>query len=250
MSGSCRVCTTPGRESVREIIRKLHEIKDDAHARVLQRFFKTGPGEYGEGDVFLGIRVPQLRSLARTYAHLDPGDALELLRSPFHEARLLALIILVQTYRSGDAFFKGRIYNLYLENTRFINNWDLVDVSAEHILGAYLFEGDRAPLVGLARSEDLWERRMAVMATFHFIRKGEFAETFAIAAMLLSDREDLIHKACGWMLREIGKRDPEAEEGFLARHCRIMPRTMLRYAIERFPRDRRQYYLKGMPDRD
>jgi len=226
---------------------RLREHADPEDARNLQRFFKTGPGEYGEGDVFIGVRVPALRRLAKEFRALPTGDAAELLRSPVHEERLLALLILVGAYAKGDDMLRGRIFDFYLANTRFINNWDLVDSSAADIIGAHLHGCDRSLLDRLARSELLWERRIAIIATFFFIRRGEFADTLRIAALLLHDRHDLIHKAVGWMLREVGKRDQEAEEAFLREHCRAMPRTMLRYATERFPEPLRQAYLRGEP---
>jgi 3-methyladenine DNA glycosylase AlkD len=226
---------------------RLREQADPEDARNLQRFFKTGPGEYGEGDVFIGVRVPVVRGIAKEFRALPLEDAAELLRSPVHEERLLALLILVGAYAKGDDVLRGRIFDFYLANTRFINNWDLVDSSAEHLLGAHLRGGDRSLLDRLARSELLWERRIAIMATFHFIRRGEFTDTLRIAALLLHDGHDLIHKAVGWMLREVGKRDREAEEAFLREHCRAMPRTMLRYAIERFPEPLRLAYLRGEP---
>jgi 3-methyladenine DNA glycosylase AlkD len=157
----------------------------------------------------------------------------------------LALLILVRTYARGDAHTKKRIYELYLKNTRYVNNWDLVDASAEHIVGAFVMGKSKKPLSVLARSKDLWERRIAIMATFHFIKGGKFAETLKIAKVLLADKEDLIHKAVGWMLREVGKRNLQSEERFLQEHYKRMPRTMLRYAIERFPESKRQRYLKG-----
>ena len=217
---------------------------DPSRAANLQRFFKTGPGEYAEGDKFLGLTVPQLRVLAKRYRGLPLRDTSRLLRSPVHEERLLALLLLVQTYRDGDADKRERIYKLYLRSTKFINNWDLVDCSAEHIVGVFLRERNRAPLLKLARSRSLWERRIAVLATFHFIKRGEFGPTLRIARMLLRDEHDLIHKAVGWMLREVGKRDLTVAEAFLRRHYRRMPRTMLRYAIERFPERKRQWYLQ------
>jgi 3-methyladenine DNA glycosylase AlkD len=235
----------PDNPTIFEIRRRLSEIKDDSHAKTLKRFFKTGPGEYGEGDVFIGIRVPLLRALARTYRHLGVEDSRELLMSPIHEERLLALLILVHSYEKGDEALREMIYGFYLDNTIFINNWDLVDISAEHILGAHLLNRDRIPLVILTSSKNLWERRMAVMATFHFIRRGQFTITLSIVQTLLGDKEDLIHKACGWMLREIGKRNAPLEEEFLQLHYQAMPRTMLRYAIERFPQEKRRQYLKG-----
>jgi 3-methyladenine DNA glycosylase AlkD len=228
-----------------EIFGRLHTLGNPGHAQLLRRFFKTGPGEYGEGDEFAGLRVPQLRRLAKDYFGLPLSETLRLLRSPLHEARFLALLILIRGYARGDEQQMDRIYHEYLAHTRFINNWDLVDVSAEHIVGAHLKERSRDILADLAGSSLLWERRIAVMATFHFIKLGEFRETLRIARMLLRDPEDLIHKAVGWMLREIGKRDFAVEESFLAAHYRNMPRTMLRYAIERFPEELRLRYLRG-----
>jgi 3-methyladenine DNA glycosylase AlkD len=224
---------------------RLQTLGDPQHARVLQRFFKTGPGEYGHGDVFVGIRVPQLRKLEREYQALSHRETIRLLRSPIHEARQLALFILVRAYARGSAALQRQIYQSYLQNTPFINNWDLVDASAEHIVGAYLMQRDKSPLYALAAAEMLWERRIAIMATFHYIKQGVFAETLRLAGMLLADPEDLIHKAVGWMLREVGKRDLHTEEAFLRAQYRFMPRTMLRYAIEKFPEDLRQRYLKG-----
>ena len=228
-----------------EICTRLRALGDRKKAEVLQRFFKTGRGEYAEGDVFVGLRVPEIRQLARKYQIIPFAELIRLLRSPIHEARLLALLILIQSYRKGDATFQRQIYNLYLQNTRFINNWDLVDASAEHIVGVHLRDRSRDPLHALARSSLLWDRRISIMATFHYIKHGEFTETLRVAERLLHDREDLIHKAVGWMLREIGKRDRGTEETFLLRHYKIMPRTMLRYAIERFPETLRQRYLRG-----
>lgn len=223
----------------------LREHSNESDAKILKRFFKTGPGEYGEGDQFIGVRVPSIRRVARKFRDLPLSDLSALLQSKVHEERLLALIILTEQYRKGGEGERARIFNLYLRNTSHINNWDLVDASAEHIVGAYLNERNRKPLYGLAKSESLWERRIAIMATFHFIKKGEFDETMKLAETLLADPEDLIHKAVGWMLREIGKRDQGTEEGFLKKHYRRMPRTMLRYSIERFPENIRQNYLKG-----
>ena len=229
-------------EDVRAALRKYAD-KSDAVA--LQRFFKTGPGEYGEGDKFLGVRVPSTRRIARKYRHLPLADTLTLLHSPMHEERLLALLILTQQFRDGSSGKQAEIYRIYLNNTQYINNWDLVDTSAEHIVGAYLNKRSRKPLYALAESDSLWERRIAIMATFHFIKSNQFEETLNIAEKLVADKEDLIQKAVGWMLREVGKRDREVEELFLKRHCRHLPRTMLRYAIEKFPESLRQQYLKG-----
>ncbi|HEU4452237.1 MAG TPA: DNA alkylation repair protein [Longimicrobium sp.] len=231
--------------SLESIRARVRELADPEHARVLQGYFKTGPGEYAEGDVFAGIRIPVLRKLAREHADLPLEEAAELLRSPVHEERLLALLILVRAHQRGTAERRREIHDLYLANTRFVDNWDLVDSSAEQIVGAQLWEGDRSLLERLARSDSVWERRIAIIATFHFIRRGDFGDTLRVAEVLLGDRHDLIHKAVGWMLREVGKRDQPAEEAFLRAHHRTMPRTMLRYAIEKFPEPLRQAYLRG-----
>lgn len=228
-----------------EIQKELDLFGNPAAAAFAQKFFKTGKGQYGEGDVFRGIRVPMLRQLAKKYKDVGLSDAKELLHSRFHEDRLLALLILVRSYGKGDSATQSRIYELYLQNTEFINNWDLVDVSAEHIVGAFLMEREKEPLTRLALSAALWERRIAIMATFHFIKRDIFDETLRLAKMLLNDKEDLLHKAVGWMLREVGKRDADAQEGFLREYSTRMPRTMLRYAIERFPENKRKAYLEG-----
>lgn len=228
-----------------EIQKELARLADPQTASISQRFFKTGPGEYASGDLFRGIRVPVLRKLSKVYQSLTLPEAERLLKSPFHEDRLLALLILIRLYAKGDEATRSKIYQIYLKNTRFINNWDLIDSSAEHIIGAFLWDRGRKPIYRLAQSSSLWERRIAVMATFHFIKRGEFSETLKIARVLLSDSEDLIHKAAGWMLREIGKRDLKAEEDFLQVNYKRMPRVMLRYAIEKFPEEKRVQYLKG-----
>ena len=228
-----------------DIKRRLKKLGNPEHGAVSQRFFKTGPGEYGEGDIFIGIRVPVLRKLASEFKDLPVNEIEILLRSPIHEERLLALLLFVHIFKKGDGDIKKKIYDLYLESTEFINNWDLVDTSAEHIVGAYLLDKNKRPLYRLAKSKNLWNRRIAIMATFHFIKRHEFSETLKISHMLLFDRQDLIHKATGWMLREIGKRDLRTEEIFLKEHYKKMPRTMLRYAIEKFPEKKRQRYLKG-----
>ena len=225
---------------------RLRELSDSDIAVHSQRFFKTGKGEYGEGDRFLGIRVPILRQCVREYRTISLEDTIELLKSPFHEARLLALLILVAKYASANAIAEqDAIYRTYLGNTEFINNWDLVDCSAEHVVGAHLFLRDRKPIYRLVHSKCLWERRIGIISTFHFVRRKDFPDTLECARLLLNDKEDLIHKASGWMLREVGKRDSVAEEKFLERHYKQMPRTMLRYAIERFPEKERLAYLHG-----
>jgi len=210
----------------------------------LARFFKTGPGEYGEGDRFIGVKVPVIRKVAKEFKNLSLAEVKNLSRSEIHEERLLALVILVAQFQKSDDATRKSIYDLYLANTRHINNWDLVDVSAPKIVGGYLETRSRKPLYGLAKSASLWERRIGIVATGWFIWRDDFADTLRIAEKLLKDREDLIHKAVGWMLREVGKRDVAVLEEFLGKHCAVMPRTMLRYAIERFPERKRQSYLR------
>jgi len=228
-----------------ELQSQLANLSNSEDGQFLQRFFKTGPGQYGEGDLFRGIRVPELRRLSKAHQEMPLEQVEELLHSAYHEDRLLSLLILVRKYARADEKGQATIYKLYLSNTKFINNWDLVDSSAEYIVGAYLSDKSQKPLDHLARSHIIWERRIAILATFHFIRQGKFDTTLRIAERLLTDKEDLIHKAVGWMLREVGKRDLKKEETFLREHHRRMPRTMLRYAIEKFPEDTRQRYLKG-----
>ena len=209
------------------------------------RFFKTGPGEYGEGDRFLGIRVPVLRQKAKEFSQTSLTETLRLLRSAFHEERLLALFLLVDKFSNGPPDQKKEIYELYLKHTEYINNWDLVDSSAGHIVGAYLSDKDKKPIYRLAGSRNLWERRIAVISTFPMIKVDDFYTALDVSLMLLTDVEDLIHKAVGWMLREIGKRDISVEKDFLKKHHRDMPRTMLRYAIEKFPEEERKKFLQG-----
>jgi 3-methyladenine DNA glycosylase AlkD len=228
-----------------DICGRLQVLGDRERVKVLQKFFKTARGEYGEGDVFVGLRVPEIKKLAKEYQALPFAEIIQLLQSSVHEARLLAVLILVRAYTQGGASLQEQIFNLYLQHTRFINNWDLVDASAEYIVGSHLRYRSRSPLHTLAVSNLLWDRRISIMATFHYIKCGEFAETLRIAELLLRDPEDLIRKAVGWMLREIGKRDRFTEEEFLKVHYKIMPRTMLRYAIEKFPEKLRQQYLRG-----
>ena len=223
---------------------RLEELSSAGRAASSLRFFKTGPGEYGEGDRFRGISVPPLRALAREYAGLPLSEILKLLNSPLHEDRLLALFLLNGAFARGDAFVRRQISTLYLANTARINNWDLVDSSAEHIVGAWLFDRSRRPLGALARSANLWERRIAIIATFHFIRRDDLDTTLAIARILIADREDLIHKAVGWMLREVGKRDARMLEHFLEVHAAHMPRTMLRLLHRAHDARQRARYMK------
>ena len=231
--------------NAKEISKLLQKMGDKEDSLFLQGFFKTGVGQYGEGDIFLGIRIPALRKMAKEYKALPLKEVLLLLRSPYHEVRLFALILFVNTFAKSDETIQKKIYNLYVANTRYINNWDLVDISAPNIVGAFLMERSRKPLYQLAKSKSLWERRMATLATFYFIKNNQFADALKIAGILLQDKEDLIHKAAGWMLREIGKRDIACAESFLQKHCQVMPRTMLRYAIERFTPSKRRKYMDG-----
>ncbi|HII66209.1 TPA: DNA alkylation repair protein, partial [Candidatus Woesearchaeota archaeon] len=214
--------------SLRKDIRSL---ANPEKARVLQGFFRTGKGQYGEGDVFLGVTVPQSRAISKKYALLSFANIKALLKSKIHEERLVALLILVHRYQKGDEDEKKGIVDFYLGNTKCVNNWDLVDLSADKLLGHWLFGKDTSLLCRLAESPHLWERRIAIVSTFHFIRNNRFSDTLKISGMLLGDKHDLIHKAVGWMLREVGKRDQPVLEGFLKRHHKKMPRTMLRYAI-------------------
>jgi 3-methyladenine DNA glycosylase AlkD len=224
---------------------ELRSAADPVKAEVLARFFKTGPGEYGEGDRFIGVIVPKIRKIAKVHLQAASGEVLKLLRSPYHEERLTALLILVGQYRRGDATQKKSIYEFYLANASRINNWDLVDLSAPHIVGAQLYTKNASVLTRLARSEYLWERRIAMLSTHYFIRQGESSEALRIAELLLHDPHDLIHKAVGWMLREVGKRcSREVECRFLDQYADDMPRTMLRYAIEHFPETLRQRYMQ------
>jgi 3-methyladenine DNA glycosylase AlkD len=230
--------------NIRKDLQKLANLDK---AKVLQRFFKTNPGQYGEGDVFQGITVPELRKVAKKYSNEDiPLQNVRiLLCSPIHEERFLALLILIEMFRcAGNKEKINNITTFYLNNLRWVNNWDLVDLSAPSILGPYLMQKghDKSILYKLARSANVWERRIAIVATLCFIRNNQFDDTLRIAEILLFDDHDLIHKATGWMLREVGKRDIAAEEIFLKKHYQVMPRTMLRYAIERLPKNKRQMY--------
>ena len=224
-------------------LERLVELRNPSDAEFLQRFFKTGAGQYGEGDRFLGIRVPALRKLARDLRGMPLPDVATLLDDDWHEARLLALMLLVDAYDRGDERTRETIFKLYLAKRGRVNNWDLVDASASYIAGRHLSARPRDQLIRLARSKSLWDRRIAIVATHYFIRQDDFADTLAIAALLLRDPEDLMHKATGWMLREVGKRDVAPLDRFLDAHAHEMPRTMLRYAIERHTPARRKHYM-------
>ena len=226
------------------ITKELNLAADPTRAKILAGFFKTGKGQYGEGDFFWGITVPECRGIAVRYSHLSFAEIQKLLKSKIHEHRLTALLILVHQYKTGDSSWRKEIYDFYLENTSYINNWDLVDLTADKILGNYLLDKDPSILLKLSKSSVLWERRIAIIATFAFIRRNKYDRTFQISKILLDDTHDLIHKAVGWMLREVGKRDLNAEERFLRKYYKNMPRVMLRYAIERFSKDKQNKYLQ------
>lgn len=229
---------------IAEVQKDIRSFADKARALHSKRFFKTGPGQYGENDVFIGLTVPQCRLLEKKYQELSLTQVQTLLKSKIHEVRLISLLILVGRFKKAEALEQKKIFDIYLKHTKHINNWDLVDTSSEHIVGGYLWDKDRKILSTLVKSKDLWERRIAMMATFHFIKNGESKEALRLAKNLLKDEEDLIHKASGWMLREIGKRVSEKDlRLFLDKHARVMPRTMLRYALEKMPPKDRQHYM-------
>jgi len=228
--------------NITQLKNELQKLANPKTKVILERFFKTCKGEYGEGDIFLGIKVGPQRQLAKKYKDLRLVDVIKLLHSEYHEARMAALFILIFQFVKVDEQARKKIFNSYLINTRYINNWDLVDLSAPNIVGVYLLDKPRQVLYKLAKSKNLWERRIAIMATFSFIRDHQYSDSLKIAKILLHDEHDLIHKAVGWMLREVGKRDIETEEKFLQKYYKKMPRTMLRYAIERFPEKKRKYY--------
>ncbi len=231
--------------SVKDIQQALESLAEPGRKEQQERYFKTGKGEYGAGDHFRGVRVPLVRKVAKQYSHIGLDHVEALLHSEYHEDRQAALFILVRKFNKGDNTLRKTIYTMYLKNTRFINNWDLVDGSAGDIVGGYLADKPKNLLSTLAKSSSLWERRIAILATFYFIKHNHYEHTFKIADILMQDTEDLIHKGVGWMLREVGNRDFDAEVNFLNTRYKQMPRTMLRYAIEKFPEPTRQAYLKG-----
>ena len=226
-----------------QIIAEFKEQADPEHAERLQGFFKTGKGQYGEGDIFLGLRVPQQRKLAKKYKELPLPEVLRLLQSGIHEHRLTSMFILTHQFNKGDEETRKQIVDMYLENTAYVNNWDIVDSSAHKLLGVWLLDKPRDILYALAESEDLWEKRISIISTFAFINKRDFTDALALAEKLVNDEHDLIHKASGWVIREVGKKDQQLLEDFLMRHYKTMPRTMLRYAIERLPEDRRKFFM-------
>lgn len=228
-----------------DIQKELRVYTDKDKVLNYQRFFKTGPGEYGEGDKFLGVTVPKIHIVAKKSSSTSFENIKKLLESPYHEERMMALFILVEQFGKGDEKLRKQIFNFYLKNRKGINNWDLVDSSAYKIVGAYLIDKPKDVLYKFAKSKNLWDRRIAIVSTAYFIRQNSFDDTIAISEILLNDKHDLIHKAVGWMLREVGKRDVKILENFLKKHSQNMPRTMLRYSIEKFPEAKRKQYLKG-----
>lgn len=225
--------------------KELASLANPSKARVLQGFFKTGPGQYGEGDEFLGVTVPQSRAVAKKFIEADFSEIKLLLGSKIHEERLVALLILVEKFKKGDGARQKEVFDFFMQNRARANNWDLVDLSADKIAGEHLFSRDKSVLFELAKSSHIWDKRIAIVSTFAFIKKGRFKETFALVEQLLADKHDLIQKACGWMLREAGKRDLAALDAFLKKNHEKMPRTMLRYAIEKFPAKKRRDFLNG-----
>jgi 3-methyladenine DNA glycosylase AlkD len=232
-------------KSLTELKTKIRLLADKEVAETMRWFFKTGKGDYGEGDKFVGLKVPTQRKLAKEYYDLTLPDVSRLLKSPIHEERLISLFILVDKYQKADDKARTQIFNFYLKNRKGINNWDLVDLSAPNIVGKNLFEQDKSILFKFALSKNLWERRIAILATLEFIKNGDYRTTLQLSKILLNDEHDLIHKAVGWMLREIGKKDLTVEEKFLRANYKKMPRTMLRYSIEKFPEGKRRKYLQG-----
>ena len=222
-----------------QLKKELNKLKNKKQAENLQRFFKTKKGEYEEGDIFLGIKVPVQREIASKYQDMPLEQLQTLLSSKIHEYRMISLLILIKKFKNE----KNKIFNFYLKNTKNINNWDLVDLSAGHIVGSYLLEKDKSILYKLAKSNNLWEKRIAIISTSCFIKNNNYEDTLNISKILLKDNHDLIHKAVGWMLREVGKKDINKEEEFLKKYYKEMPRTMLRYAIEKFGGDKRRFYL-------
>ena len=229
--------------SLTQLKKELKKLSNPGQAEILRGFFKTGEGEYGEGDIFLGVKIPEQRKVISKFEELSLEDLEKLLNSKIHEYRMSVLLILIRQYERADEEYKKEIFNFYLRNTKNINNWDLVDISAPKIVGDYLLNKPRDVFYKLAKSENLWERRIAIISTFAFIRNNEFTDTLKISRILLLDKHDLIHKAVGWMLREVGKRNQKVEEEFLKKHYLKMPRVMLRYAIEKFGERKRKFYL-------
>jgi len=232
---------------ISQIKQDLQKLANPEQAKILQRFFKTGKGEYGEGDVFLGIKVPEQRKVAKKHLDISLSELQELVQSKYHEHRLTGFMMIEYKFqkaeKKNDKKEQEELYDFFIKNKEYANNWDIIDVTTPKVVGKYLFDKDRAILYKLAKSKSIWDRRIAVLATFWFIYKNDFFDSIKIAEILVDDKHDLIHKAVGWMLREVGKRDQAVEEKFLDRHYKTMPRMMLRYALERLPEDRRKHYM-------
>lgn len=225
------------------IINELQHAASKQRAQNLSRFFKTGKGQYGEGDIFWGINVPTQHAIAKKYVSLPLTEVEELINSPVHECRLTGLLILVYKFKKADEILRKELYTFYLKHSEKVNNWDLVDTSAKIVVGEYLLDKDTTILTKYARSNNVWQRRIAILSTAAFIKRDRFDETIKIATILLNDTHDLIHKAVGWMLREVGKRDQSVLINFLDKHSQTMPRTMLRYAIEKLDPAKRKHYM-------
>lgn len=226
------------------VLNELLSMANPEKALFLQRFFKTGPGQYAEGDIFLGLIVPLTRSIAKANTQTPLAELQVLMNSEYHEARLCALLIIVEQFKKASPAEREVLYDFYLKNARRINNWDLVDVTCPHVVGAYLLDKDRSRLYELAASDNLWEQRIAMVSTVTFIRHREYTDTLALAEQLITHTHDLMHKAVGWMLREVGKKDRDTLTDFLEAYATRLPRTSLRYAIEHYPEEQRQYFLK------
>src|SRR3989338_2464447 len=229
---------------LKKIKEDLEKAANPEKVEIYQRFFKTGKGEYGEGDIFIGLTVPKQREIAKKYIGLDLEDVKKLLSGKVHAYRLTGFLILVYKFEKADEKEKNNIVEFYLKNIKSANNWDLIDCVADKILGNYLIDKDKKILYDLAKTDNLWKKRIAIISTFEFIKNNQFEDTLKISEILLKDKHDLIHKAVGWMLREVGKKDLKKEEEFLNKHYKEMPRTMLRYAIEKFEENKRNFYMK------
>ncbi len=230
--------------TIKLVIDELTKHEDPKKAQFLQKFFKTGRGQYGEGDIFLGVNMPTIRRISKDFITLSNSEIEKLLESPIHECRMLALIIMVNQFKKASELERKKLFNLYLANTSKINNWDLVDVSCRDIVGEYLLDKDRQRLYQLAKSKNLWERRIAIVSTWYFIKHNQLEDTFKISIILIDDKHDLIHKAVGWMLREAGKKDEQALKDFLNKYANKLPRTALRYSLEKLPNIEKQYYMQ------
>ncbi len=230
------------------IFTKLSKLKNKEKAKLLSGFFKTGVGEYGEGDIFWGINVPEQRGIAKEFVNSSFNELQELLKSGVHECRLTALLILTYQYekatKNKDVKTQKKVFDFYIKNTKYINNWDLVDVTCHKIIGAYLFDKDRSLLYKLANSKNLWDKRIAIISTFYFIREKDYSDSLKLAEILLNDKHDLMHKAVGWTLREVGKKDEKLLHDFLKKHAKNMPRTALRYSLERLPEEFKRFYMQ------